>query len=514
MDKSKIYGIEFDESHPFGGEKRILDSVGMKNDYIIGDSFAKGGTNDFDNAYPFGALRLCNVRRENGKTLVIYEGEEGFSRDGTGGNVMVEIPKFYAKREKIGSMEKWMISGTKHEGFSVEPAFLRDGKELDFVYVGAYNSCTKGDGIFSFSGMTPDFCLPQTYYRAEFKKADFDVYDLAVHLMLQRLIAIEFCNRRVKYELGGVNFVEYYYRLHKGTVIHSAGKNWFTKAKLGRNFLYYPGMQMMFCCPKSHHPDPILRTLTKVEEDPDDPELIRFTYEGDDLSEILLPDQSHAGGFLQKNGLSDSLSYHTGRTNHVPPMTKAYPPTSLAAFVFKGTGELPPRVTNEELIGFVNPFRYRGIENVWGNIWEFCEGLAVKELQYYYTFDPARYGDADLEGWSKTSFSATRQNFLGEWKPTPAIWTKTMGLDENEPLLPLPCETAFGVPGNYYDAGFYCYYDKDYSDSPVDPTKRYAVAVGGGYDHYWFGSLFTYRCFLKPDTTKSWLYSSRLCLRK
>ena len=513
MDQTKIYGISFDESIPFGGEERILDSIGMENDYVVGDTFVKGGKNDFDNAYPFGEICLCCVKREGNETHVILQGEDGFSTTGEGGNVMVRIPKFYSKREKKGTKESWMISGTRHPGFSVEPAFLRDGKELDFVYVGAYNAANK-DGVFSFSGTTPSFCKPMEDHRAEYQRAGFDGYDLAIHIMLQKLILIEFGTRRLKYQLGGFLFVEYYYKLNKTTAIHSVGKNWFTKAKRGRNFLYWPGMQMMFCCPKPHHPDPILRTLIKVEEDPENPDLIRYTYDGDDLSSMLIPGESHAGGCLQKNGHCDKLPYHTGRTNHIPPMTKADPPTTLPAFLFKGTNALPPKVTDEELIGLINPFRYRGIENVWGNVWEFCEGLRVKDLQYYYTFDPALYDSDDLSLWNKTAFLAAEQNFLGEWIPTPPIWTRTMGLDESQPLLPLPSETAHGEPGNFYDAGFYCYKDKDYSGAPLpNPHRIYHVAVGGGYDHYWFGSLFTYRCFLSPQT-RSWLYTGRLCLRK
>ncbi|MBR2616028.1 MAG: hypothetical protein IKC69_05065 [Clostridia bacterium] len=514
MDKTKIYGVSFDESIPFGGEKRILDSVGLENNYVVGERFVKDGKNDFDSAYPFGAIRRACVKIENGKRHVILEGEEGFSLTGEAGEVMVRIPKFYSKREKQGSVEKWMISGTKHPGFALEPAFLRDGKELDYVFVGAYNSAPEQNGAASYSGACPSFCKPLEEYLTEYRERGFDVYDLALNLMLQKLILIEFATRRLKYELGGFLFVEYYYRLHKGTAIHSVGKNYFTKAKLGRNFLYYPGMQMMFCCPKSHHPEPILRTLTEVCQDPENPDLIRYTYDGEDLSPMLVPGQSHAGGFVQRNGMSDTLSYHTGRTNHIPPLTRDYPPTTLKAFLFKATDALPPMVTNEELVGMVNAFRYRGIENVWGNIWEFCAGLCVKELSYYYTFDPALYDSEPLSAWRCASFAAPEQNHLGEWNPTPPIWARTMGLDEKEPLMPLPAKTCYGEPGNYYDAAFYAYKDKDYSGEPLkNPHATYRVAVGGGYDHYWFGSLFTYRCFLGKNV-RSWLYSTRICLRK
>ena len=110
MDITKILGIEFDDSIPNGGERRICDASEMHNDYVVGSVFQiNGGINDFDNAYPFGAMRLCNLKLENGKKVITYEGEAGFDRTGVSGNVMVEIPKFYSCREKSGTIERWMI---------------------------------------------------------------------------------------------------------------------------------------------------------------------------------------------------------------------------------------------------------------------------------------------------------------------------------------------------------------------------------------------------------------------
>jgi len=62
MDLTKIYGISFDESIPQGSDMRICDAADLENDYVIGSTFQKAsGHNDFDSAYPFGAIRLCAV---------------------------------------------------------------------------------------------------------------------------------------------------------------------------------------------------------------------------------------------------------------------------------------------------------------------------------------------------------------------------------------------------------------------------------------------------------------------
>jgi hypothetical protein len=61
--------------------------------------------------------------------------------DGTDGQVMVEIPKFYAKRTLVGSVTTWSISAAPLTGYGVHPAFIKDGVEVNFRYIGAYDAC-------------------------------------------------------------------------------------------------------------------------------------------------------------------------------------------------------------------------------------------------------------------------------------------------------------------------------------------------------------------------------------
>jgi hypothetical protein len=60
---------------------------------------------------------------------------------GADGMVMVEIPKFYTKREVVGNVTTWSISDKPVTGFVVHPAFIKDGVEVDKRYYGAYDAC-------------------------------------------------------------------------------------------------------------------------------------------------------------------------------------------------------------------------------------------------------------------------------------------------------------------------------------------------------------------------------------
>ncbi|MFA7220734.1 MAG: hypothetical protein WC119_09595 [Synergistaceae bacterium] len=64
---------------------------------------------------------------------------DGLNLDGTAGQVMVRIPKFYIKSEKVSTKIRWWISPVAFTGFEVHPAFKqRGGTERAQLYVGAY----------------------------------------------------------------------------------------------------------------------------------------------------------------------------------------------------------------------------------------------------------------------------------------------------------------------------------------------------------------------------------------
>ena len=60
---------------------------------------------------------------------------------GAHGQVMVEIPKFYTKREVQGTFTTWKLSHLPIAGYAVHPAFIKDGIEVNFRYIGAYDAC-------------------------------------------------------------------------------------------------------------------------------------------------------------------------------------------------------------------------------------------------------------------------------------------------------------------------------------------------------------------------------------
>lgn len=132
-----IYGLEADfENCVF---TRLAGAVG------------KNAGADFDSVNAYGGRRRCNLS-DNGEVLAYY-GDENFKADGSNGQVMVEQPKFYyrvvpLKTEKIDGTDgyhlrkaRYYISDTPKAGFKVHPAFVRNGVEVDKIYLSAFECC-------------------------------------------------------------------------------------------------------------------------------------------------------------------------------------------------------------------------------------------------------------------------------------------------------------------------------------------------------------------------------------
>jgi hypothetical protein len=97
---------------------------------------------NFDTVEPWRSIRRVTLAT-NGRITGVGDGKgTGLTLDGSTGRVMVQIPKFYTKGiRSAANTYRWWVSPVSREGFEVHPAFLqRGGTERDFIYVGAYEA--------------------------------------------------------------------------------------------------------------------------------------------------------------------------------------------------------------------------------------------------------------------------------------------------------------------------------------------------------------------------------------
>lgn len=158
--------IGYTNNHIYGVE---VDFKNKKFTRLSG-AFGKTPGTGFDNIHCFGGRRRCNLT--DAGEVVAYYGEDGYSETGkltkavtigegdsaktyaagTKVQVMVEQPKFYYKvvpleleiqteGEDHGHKlrkARYYIADQPESGFKIHPAFVRDGKEHDYIYKSAF----------------------------------------------------------------------------------------------------------------------------------------------------------------------------------------------------------------------------------------------------------------------------------------------------------------------------------------------------------------------------------------
>lgn len=114
---------------------------------------------------------------------------------------------------------------------------------------------------------------------------------------------------------------------------------------------------------------------------------------------------------------------------------------------------------------------YRGIEDIFGNMWQIVDGVNIDNCQAYVCYDSEDYAFDVFDG------SYHKLGYVNS--TTSGQYTKTIGYDENNPLIQLPVEG--GAASNTYVTDYYwCTAEAD----------AHRVAWVGGY---WSGGL---RCGL------------------
>ena len=212
------YGVEWDvTNHTF---TRLKSAVGM----------TKGA--DFNSAYPWSGMKRCNLT--DAGVVTAYFGDTDFKGDGTNGQVMVEIPKFYYKtvpvaytmvnKQVVPSKLQYYVCDAKLDGYKLHPAFLRDGEELDYVYLGAFEAVAfdasagnyvndfafdaAADMLGSVSGFKPISGKHTTFTRATARSmarrrgAGWEIQDFLTTCAVQMLILIELASFDVQTEIG------------------------------------------------------------------------------------------------------------------------------------------------------------------------------------------------------------------------------------------------------------------------------------------------------------------------
>lgn len=432
-DKIKEYGVRWG-----GGASTLCERLGDAKGLVANAYQGSTDTavvNDFDNIYPWSGMRRCNVNEDG--DILAYENDPNFKLDGTNGDVMVEIPKFYYKRTKTGTVEEWWICGTKLPGYELHPLFMDDGKEMSKVFHSCYNANAYTDEtdnkvkLRSVSGDEPKTRTTMADFRtyARNKGAIWGMEDLSCISALQMLYLVEYANTSSQTMLGqGCSAMNF----SREVTVATAAENTNSVTLTINPFLVGQRIEIGTTLGTANV-STTTRKVTAVSG-------MTVTFDGDPITVAV---GNIVWNVVPLNGTSDSIRNKSGWV--------------------KGENNYPNGKAD---------VRYRGIEGFHGKCFRFIDGCNIKNNQSYYCNSMTDYANLVYDGKYK-AVGYTNANANG--------YVKSLGYDVNAPWIMIT-----GSVG-----GSSSTYIPDYYGAPIDDRT---IRLGGSLQSGGYAGILFLHC--------------------
>lgn len=495
--QNKIYGVSFSGSSSNG--TRLEDAAGLTAAVGIDDEVV---TNDFDSIYPWSDIRRCNgYYNENADFVVTaYEGEPEYNTNGSNGNVWVEIPQFWVKEVIVNGdtpTEEKYITPYESEGFRLPEKFIKlDGTHRAKAYIAAYESGKINNVPVSYSGV--DVSSPLWSHNSFITACrtlgdNYCAYTMEDFELISFLFQVEFATRHTQGIMQGVvnmntaaaNIAEAtasanYVLISNTITTFAAGRpiKLHTSANSAAGDYHIVSNVVAYYAPAEETYDSTKTYYTRTgDAEP-------YTYEAYTYDETTWA-ENYTNVFystdMKKVILEDDASVTTTTSTKIYccPFKSGYADNVVAS-----SGSY--KANN----GFF-PFKYRGIENPWGNTWTIMSGILINEYRPYFLKDAS-----NVPVNSSATSIVNSMTSLGYTIPNSNSYAKTMGYDENYPTYRITSEVG-GSSSTYYRDYFY-------QNSGVR-----AVCSGGDCRYGGAAGLFFFACYYAPSYAY-WAISSRL----
>lgn len=438
----KQYGVRWKGTSSTVCE-RLGDAVGLTAKAHKGST--ESVDNDFDNIYPWSDIKTCNIDVDG--NVLAYLGEPSFARDGTNGDVMVEIPKFYYKRVKTGIVEEIWICGTKLPGYELHPLFIDNGKEVSKVFHSVYNASSYTDEadskvkLQSITGVQPRTRTTRANFRtyARNKGDIWGIEDISCVNALQLLYLVEYANTHSQSVLGSGADSLSYTANHKALEETTNG-NTITIASTYKN-VYKLGQRIEIGTSQGVNSITTTpRTVTAITTD-DETGQTTITFDGDPITIAV---GNMMWNVAPLNGSCDALNGKSGWL----------------------AGE------NNYTDHFAD-VNYRGIEGFHAKLFRFIDGVNIKDRVVYYANSIADYADGVYDG---------KYRAVGYSNAEVSGYISAFGYDEKAPWVMFPTEAKGGSTTCVPD-----YYSQN--------TGERLLALGGNFYNGTAAGAFFFYCF-------------------
>lgn len=361
---TSVFGVSWDSSNPSTALTR-LTKANDPNKLVTVDITTEpvpavgtgSGSSPFDSYMPWMGMEEYTLNNETGRVSA-KKGDPGFTRTNINLPVMVKIPEFYYKIERVGSIFRYYVADGPVDGLSLHPG--SGDNYLGRYEAGEASSGTMGPILASYSGKTPSVSKTRSEFRdrARNMASGFQLRDIAAWCAYDLLYLVEYAD-------------------------------WDSQKKIG------PG--------------------------------------------IVNDTAAH------KTGETDAMVYHTGRAHS----------------------------------GDNAAVQYRGVENPWGNVREWVDGINIGERSVYICTDPENYVDNTATNYPYSNIQIPRSG-----------WIKGLGFSSVFPWAFIPNATG----------GSSTSYITDYVGSDTGWRGLY---VGGSWSESFHAGLFLFLATSSSSFTSS-----------
>lgn len=406
--------------------ERLGGAVGLTAKAAVGTGDVQ---NDFmKSVYPYNACRPCNLSED--RKVTAYLGDANFSWTGDNGDVMLEMPLCYTSRyfETDSDGVEWeyrWVSSAPVDGLHVNPAFTDGSSISDKIYIPIFNGSAGKDAatgakdvIRSIAGATP--LTEVTVTRATFrtrsrnKGEGWQLDDVWNMFLLDHLFIIMFAGTQAQRILGSGR-TEFRESENDKALKTKKSTNCITIAS-DKAAYFFVGQQIAIGTGMWSHNVVWGRTITAFKASTEVEAATEIYFDGDPVD---IAEGNVIWSCVQKTGETTAMKCPNGCL------------------------ENPEGPTGIKLSGR-RAIRFLWIEDWFGNMWQFRDGVNIKNRQHYCCNKRASYADDTYTG---------DYQKLGYVCPTSDGYIKKMGFDSLHPEYELPVEVGGGADsynGDYY----------------------------------------------------------------
>src|SRR3990172_7483439 len=346
------------------------------------------------------------------------------------GNVFVRIPRFWIEKTAVGAARTWRIS-SKPFGNAYLPACFANAAYVD---VGKYNAALDvgtGTKLTSISGSYPLINKNIVEFRGYAQANGAGYYQMDVHVadIIRTLFYVEFSTLNSQSIMAGLS-AGAYAAGHTATAAETAVNRIVVANATAA--LFVVGQTIGVGTSLGGNEVISNRTVTSI--DVYDASNKAITVDGAAFN-IAVGNIIYSLGW--KSGFSSGIVAKSGSPTHA---------------------------TNG-----LYPCMYRGIENPWGSVWQFIDGLNINENQAWVCRTPADYA-SNLFAAPYVQLSYVCKNANG--------YPISMGLDPANPFANLPSEVGGGSTTYYSD---YYYQAAGQRMALLGGAWNYGAAAGLSY---------------------------------